>query len=195
LASAHRLLLRCAMERIFTLTATILFAATATSIAFAQAEDTATIRLQNAILSTKEGQRAAARLAAQWAPEAAALAKRQGEIKAERERLEQESKRRHGWWPFRRTMSRKRKAIEARKIDDKSRALERKREDDRAAVEIEQTRILNELGQRMRALLEDYARDHGYSAIFEAGNPKSPVVVTQNDITRQVVSLYDQRHP
>ena len=96
-------------------------------------------------------------------------------------------------------MSRKQKAIEARKIDAKAKALDRNREDDRAAVEIEQRRILNDLGGRMHAFLEDYAREHGYSAIFEAGNssgnPESPVVVTQNDVTGEVVSLYDRRYP
>jgi outer membrane protein len=178
------------MERVFALAAMILFEAA--SIAFPQ---TATIQLQKALVSTREGKRASARLAAQWAPEIATIEKRQAEIKAESEKLEQESKRRHGWWPFRRTMSRKQKAIETRKIQEKAKALQRKREDDRAAVEIEQKRILNDLGGKMHALIEDYARDHGYSAIFEAGNPESPVVVTLNDITGEVVNLYDQRYP
>ena len=191
--------LRFPMEHAFSLAVTILLGAA--SIAFPQAEPerdpgrAATINLQEAIISTKQGQRAAARLKAQWAPELAVLEKAQAEIKAEREKLERKSKRRHGWWPFRRTMSRKRKAIEARKIDEKAKALQRHREDDRAAVEIEQKRIFNELGRRMHTLLENYARDHGYSAIFEAGNPQSPVLVTQNDITGEVVNLYDRLYP
>jgi hypothetical protein len=139
--------------------------------------------------SCSRRQKAAARLKAEWAPEEAALAKRQ----AERERLEQESKRR--WWLVRRTMSRMQKTIEARTIDENARALERDRERDRAAVENESKRILNDLGGKMHALLEDHARDHGYSAIFEAGNPHSPVVVTLNAITGEVVGLYDQLHP
>ena len=180
--------LRPPMEHAFSLAVTILLGAA--SIAFPQAEPerdpgrAATINLQEAIISTKQGQRAAARLKAQWAPELAVLEKAQAEIKS-----------RHGWWPFRRTMSRKQKAIEARKIDEKARALQRHREDDRAAVEIEQKRIFNELGRRMHTLLENYARDHGYSAIFEAGNPQSPVLVTQNDITGEVVNLYDRLYP
>ena len=182
------------MEHAFSLAVTILLGAA--SIAFPQtAEKTATIQLQRAIVSTREGQRASARLTAQWAPEVAALAKREDEIKAERERLEQESKRRHGWWPFRRTMSRTEKTIESRKIAEKAKALQRNSDDDRAAFENERKRILNDLGGRMHALLENYARDRGYSAIFEAGNPQSPVLVTQNDITGEVVNLYDQRYP
>ena len=187
------------MVRALSLSVTMLFGAA--SVAFPQAASerdrgrTATIHLQKAILSTVAGQRAAARLTAQWAPEQAALEKRQAGIKADRERLAQESKRRHGWWPFRRTMSQTRKTIETRKIDEKARALERDRERDRAAVEIESKRILNELGRRMHALLENYARDHGYSAIFEAGNPESPVVVTRNDVTAEIVNLYDRAWP
>jgi hypothetical protein len=47
----------------------------------------------------------------------------------------------------------------------------------------------------MRGLLEDYAKDHGYSAIIEAGNPQSPVVVTRNDITEEIVTLYNKVYP
>ena len=47
----------------------------------------------------------------------------------------------------------------------------------------------------MHALLEDYAKEHGYSAIIEAGNPESPVVVTRNDITGEAISLYDKLYP
>jgi outer membrane protein len=193
LAAGRELLSALSMECALGLAATILFAAA--SIAFAQGEKTATINLQRAILSTREGQRAAARLEAQWAPEVAALAKRQADLKAESEKLETESKRHHGWWPFRRTMSRKQKAIEARKITEKVRTLQRNRDDDRAALENERKRILNDLGGKMHALLEDYARDHGYSAILAAGNPESPVVVTRNDITGEIVTLYDRIHP
>jgi outer membrane protein len=182
------------MERALSLAVTMLFGAA--SITFPQdAGKTATIQLQRAIVSTREGQRASARLQTQWAPEIAAIAKRQADIEAERDRLEQESKRRHGWWPFRRTMSRKQKAVETRKIQERATALQRKRDDDRTAFENDRKRILNQLGQRMHALLEDYARDHGYSAIFEAGNPESPVVVTLKDITGEVVSLYDRMYP
>jgi outer membrane protein len=175
------------------------FLVAAVSIAFPQSAPdrgmTATISLQRAIVSTGQGQRASARLTAQWAPELAALEKRQVEVQAAREKLERESKRRRGWWPFRHAMSRKQKAIEVRKIQDKAKALQRERDDDRAAFENERKRIFNDLGGKMHALLEDYAKDHGYSAIIEAGNPQSPVVVTRNDITREIVTLYDQIYP
>jgi len=43
------------------------------------------------------------------------------------------AKRRRGWWPFRHAMSPKQKAIEVRKIQEKAKALQRERDDDRAA--------------------------------------------------------------
>ncbi len=176
------------MERVLSLALTILFGAA--SNAYPQTEGKiATINLQKAIVATKEGRRAAARLQAQWDPEVAAIGKREAGIKAESEKLELESKRRHGWWPFRRTMSRKRKDIETRKIAEKVKALQRNRDDDRAALENDRKRILNDLGGKMHALLENYAREHGYSAIIEAGSPESPVVVTRNDVTGEVVSV------
>jgi outer membrane protein len=166
------------------LRALILFGAA--SIAFPQGK-TATINLQQAILSTAEGKSAAARLQAKWDPEIAALGKRDAELKAEREAFERESKRRRGWWPWRREMSAKQKTIEAGKIQEKAKTLQRNRDDDRAAFENERKRMLNELGGKMHALLEDYARDHGYSAISEAA--------TGDDVTRDVVRLYDRVYP
>jgi Skp family chaperone for outer membrane proteins len=155
----------------------------------------ATINLQQAILRTGEGQKAAARLQAQWAPEIAALGKREAEIKAESAALEQESKRRRGWWLWRRGMNPKQRVIEARKIAQKTKALQRSRDDDRASLENEGKRILNELGKKMRTVLEDYARDQQYSAIVEAGDPQSPVLVTLNDITGEIISMYDKAYP
>jgi hypothetical protein len=88
---------RLLIGRALSPTTAILFVAASTVFGQAGAPDrdagkTATIRLQNAILSTKQGQRTSARLTAQWAPELAALEKRQVEIQAESERLERESK-------------------------------------------------------------------------------------------------------
>jgi outer membrane protein len=185
------------MAEALRLAATFLVAAV--SIAYPQSTPdqgkTATISLQMAIVSTGQGQTASALLTAQWAPELAALETKQVEIKAEQEKLERQSKRRRGWWPFRHAMSRKQQAIEVRKIQEKAKALQRERDDDRAAFENERKRIFNDLGSKMHALLEDYARDHGYSAVIEAGNPQSPVVVTRNDITEEIVTLYNQVYP
>lgn len=66
-------------------------------------------------------------------------------------------------------MSQKQKALAQRKMAGEARALQRKRDDDRAAFENERKRMLNELAGKMHTLLEDFARTHGYYLIIEAG--------------------------
>jgi len=155
----------------------------------------ATIHLQRAIVSTAEGQRAAARMNAEWSPKLAELVRRDADLKTEREKLEAESKVRHGLWPFRHAMSAKRKTALEAPLAAKARALQRERDDDRAIFEKDQIRIFNNLGGRMRAVLERYEREKGYVVVIEAGTPGSNVSAGQHDITSEIVKLYDETHP
>ena len=50
-----------------------------------------------------------------------------------------------------------------------------------------------EIGRRMTGLL--YGRDHGYSVILDAGASTSPVVVALDDVTKEIVGLYDRTYP
>ena len=47
----------------------------------------------------------------------------------------------------------------------------------------------------MTELLTQYARDHGYSVILDAGASTSPVVVALDDVTDEIVGLYDRTYP
>jgi outer membrane protein len=155
---------------------------------------TVTIRLQQAIVSTAEGQRAAARLNAEWNPKLAELQNRDADLKTQIEKLQAESRVRHGVWPFRHAMSTKRKG--ALKLSHvKSKALTREREDDRVAFEKDRTRIVNNLEGKMRTVLERYAAEKGYSVILDAGSRGSNVIVGRIDITSEIIKLYDQTYP
>ena len=158
-------------------------------------ERTATIRLQRAIVSTAEAQRAAARMNAEWNPKLAELEKRGADLKTELEKLETESKIRHGLWPFRHSMSAKRKNTLTAALAAKAKALQRERDDDRAIFEQEQIRIFNNLGGKMRAVLERYEREKGRSVVLEAGSPESNIIVGQHDITSEIIKLYDETYP
>jgi outer membrane protein len=158
-------------------------------------ERTATIRVQQAIVSTAEGRRAAARMNAEWSPKLAELAKREADLKTEWEKLEAESRVRHGLWPFRHAMSAKRKIALKAALDAKGKALTRERDDDRAIVEKDRTRIFNNLGGKMRTVVERYASEKGYSVVLEAGSQESNVIVGRNDITSEIIRRYDETYP
>jgi Skp family chaperone for outer membrane proteins len=156
---------------------------------------TATVRFQTAIVNTAEGRRTAMCLQEQMAPQLAALEKKKADIEEMRRKLDQESKRKHGIWPFRRRMSRRHKAMLEAEIAQMARAAQRERDDDRAALERERLRIMDELGKRMKTVLEKYAREHGYSIIIDSGSPQIHILVSKNDLTDEIVRLYDLTYP
>jgi Skp family chaperone for outer membrane proteins len=157
-------------------------------------QGTATIRLQTAIFSTEEGHRTEARLRAEWEPKVAALAKRDSDIAIERQNLGKESRIRHGIWPFHHRMSAKRKAVLQHAIDVKATAVKRERADDSADLEKDQTRAVNNIAGKMRPLIDRYSKEKGYTVVFEAGSPESNVISGANDITSEIVTLYDQTY-
>jgi outer membrane protein len=159
-------------------------------------EMTATINLQRAVVSTREGQRAATRMQAEWAPELAAIDKGEVALKADRDALEREMKRTHGWWLWRRTgLSRDQRTRREAALQVKAKALQRERDDDRSNVEKERLRVAGEIGRKMTEVLRKYARDHGYSVILDSGAQQGPVLVALNDVTQEIVGLYDQAYP
>jgi Skp family chaperone for outer membrane proteins len=154
----------------------------------------ATINLQKAIANSEEGRRESARMRSEFQPKLAALEKREAEWKADREKLDRESKQVHGWWLWRHTMKPKEKARRQGELDVRNRALMRERDDDRAAFEQERQRVVATMGKRITALLETYAKEHGYSVIIDSGNENGGLIVTLNDVTDQIVTLYDRNY-
>ena len=80
-------------------------------------------------------------------------------------------------------------------IDIKAKARERDRERVCDELEKDRRRRFNDLGTRMKPVLERYAKENGYSLILEAGSPESSVLIGLNDITGGTVSLYARAYP
>ena len=145
------------------------------------------INIQSAIISTKDGQKAAADLAAKYEPRRKDIETRSGEIGALKERLNKGAN----------TMSEEAKQALVREIDQKTRTLQRDTEDAQTEFDQEQGRVLQELGQKMMAVIDKYARDNGYTLILDVGSPQNPVLYASNsiDITNDIVALYDKNAP
>jgi outer membrane protein len=160
-------------------------------LAQAQAQPAATkvgiIHVQNAILSTKDGQKAAADLQARFAPRKAELDKKQAAIAALQEQFKKGSA----------TMSDDAKLKLTRDIDSNTKALNRETEDAQQELDQEQGKVMNELGQKLMAVLDKYAKDGGYAVVIDVSNPQTPVLWASNavDITNDIVTLYDKAHP
>jgi outer membrane protein len=145
------------------------------------------IQIQSAIVSTKDGQAAAKDLEERFQPKRRELEKRQGEIRAEQERLQKGAN----------TMPQAAKDELARKIDSLTKAFNRDAEDAQAELEQEQNKMLNELGQKMMVVIDKYAKDNGYAVILDVSNPQTPVLYASNtvDITKDIIDLYDKNTP
>jgi outer membrane protein len=147
----------------------------------------AIIHVQNAILQTKDGQKAANDLQGRFKPKKDGLDKKQADIAALQDTLRKGSA----------TMSEEAQAKLRRDIDANNKNLQRDTEDAQADLDAEQGKIMQELGNKVMAVLEKFATANGYALVLDVSNPQTPVLWAASaiDITSDIVKLYDQANP
>jgi outer membrane protein len=174
------------LKKIFVYPAMVLGMALA---AHAQAAPTkvAVIQVQTAILSTKDGQKAAADLQSRFAPKKAEIDKDQADVAALQDQLKKGQA----------TMSEDAKAKLMRDIDGANTRLQRKTQDAQSDLDEEQQKIMQELGNKMMAVIDKYAQANGIAVVIDVSNPQTPVLWAASgiDITNEIVKLYDQASP
>ncbi len=145
------------------------------------------INLQSAIVGTKDGQKAANDIQSRFNPKKEDLDKRQGDIAQLQDQLNR----------GRNTLSEDARQKLVREIDQKTKSLNRDTEDARAELDQEEQKIMNELGSRIVAVIDKYAKDNGYVMILDVSSPQAPVMFASNtvDITRDIIELYDKNAP
>ncbi len=174
------------MKKIFVFPAVVLGMALS---AHAQAAPTkvAVIQVQTAILSTKDGQKAAGALQAKFAPKKAELDKKQADIAAMQDQLKKGQA----------TMAEDARTKLMRDIDTANTRLQRETQDAQTDLDEEQQKIMQELGGKMMAVVEKYAQQNGFAIVIDVSNPQTPVLWAAQaiDITSEIVKLYDQANP
>lgn len=167
----------------------IALAVAAAPAILAQAPPTkvAVINIQQAVLSTKDGQKAAQDLQAKFDPKRKAIEAKNAEIQQLQEQFRKSQN----------TASEEQRAKLARDIDQKQKSLQRDVEDAQAEFEQEQQRAFNELGGRLLQVLGKYARDNAYTLVLDVSTQQSPVLYMADgiDITEEIVKLYDANAP
>jgi outer membrane protein len=151
------------------------------------AQKVGVINIQAALVSTKDGQKAASELEGKRAPKTKDLEKKQGEIRSLQESLNRGGN----------AMSEQAKAELVRNIDTRTKSFNRELEDAQAEWQQDQDRVLQDLGQKMMAVIDKYAKDNGFSLILDVSNPQTPVLYASNtiDVTKDIVDLYDKNAP
>jgi outer membrane protein len=167
--------------------ATLAQAQTAAASQAASQTKVGIIHIQNAIISTKDGQKAAADLTTKFAPKKSDLEKKQSTITQLQDQLRKGSN----------TMSEDAKQKLMREIDQNTKALNRESEDAQAELDQEQNKVMQELGQRIMAVIDKYAKDNGYALILDVSSQQTPVLYATNsiDITQDIIALYDKNAP
>ena len=147
----------------------------------------AVINVQTAILSTKDGQRAAADLQTAFNPRQQDLEKKQADLTALQDQLRKGSA----------TMSEEAKTKLMRDIDATTTRVNRDRQDASSDLDEAQGKIMQELGGKMMAVLEKYAVQNGYAVVLDVSNQQTPVLWAASavEITNDIVKLYDQAYP
>ena len=147
----------------------------------------AIIHVQNAILSTKDGQKAATDLQTQFSPRQQDLEKKQTELTALQDQLRKGSA----------TMSEEAKTKLMRDIDATTTRVNRDRQDAQSDLDEAQSKLMQDLGGKMMAVIEKYAMQNGYAVVLDVSNPQTPVLWAASavDITNDIVKLYDQAYP
>ncbi len=145
------------------------------------------VHIQNAIIATKDGQKAAAALQGKFDPKRKAIEQKQSEIAGKQQELSRGSN----------TMAEAKRQQLTREIDSLTKSLQRESEDAQAELEQEQNKVLNELGQRLLVVLDKYGKDHAYALILDISSPQTPVLFLANgvDLTKEIVDLYDKNAP
>jgi outer membrane protein len=147
----------------------------------------AIIHVQNAILQTKDGQKAQGELNTKFSPKKSQLEKKQNDILALQEQMKKGSA----------TMSDDAKNKIARDIDAGQKSLQRDSEDFESDVQQEEGKIMQDLGQKMMDVIIKYATQNGFCMVVDVSNPQTPVLWADPsvDITNEIIKLYDQAHP
>jgi outer membrane protein len=145
------------------------------------------IEIQNAILGTKDGQKATQEFAQRFDPRKKELTRKAEEIKDLQDKLQRGGA----------AMADAAKQELQRSIDVKTKSYNRDMEDANAEFQAEQSKVLDDLGQRMMQVIEKYAQANGYAVIIDVSNPQTPVMYASSaaNITKDIVELYDKSLP
>lgn len=145
------------------------------------------INVQVAITTTAEGKQAAAELQTQFSP-------RQTELDNLRKQVEDiQTRLRTGAT----TLSDEEKTRLSREYDQLTRSYQRKQQDFQDDGQEAQREVVDRIGRKMLDVLDKYAKENGFTVVFDTSAQNTPVVYASNqiDLTQEIIKLYDTTYP
>jgi outer membrane protein len=145
------------------------------------------INVRQAIVTTAEGKQASAELQTQFASRQNELEALNKQINDLRQRLQSGSA----------TLSEDEKQRLTTQGQRMAAQLERKNNEMQEDVNAAQAEVVDRIGRKMIDVLDRYARENGFVAIFDSSAQNSPILYasTNIDVTNEIIKLYDQAYP
>jgi outer membrane protein len=145
------------------------------------------LNVRQAIVSTAEGKQASAELQSQFAP-------RQNELESLNKQindLRQQMAANQNTW------NDEQKARAQAQGQRLAAQLDRKQNEMQQDVNDSQSDVVDRIGRKMMDVLDRYARENGFVAVFDSSAQSSPIIYAANsiDLTQDVIRLYDQAYP
>ena len=143
------------------------------------------INVEEAIVSSNEGQRDFAAMMAKYKAPNDQLQAMSKDLEDKRNQLKTQGN----------VMSDDKRAELAGSIQDLEKNAQRFFDDNQAKVQKEQGEIANRIGQKMLKVIDTYAKNNGYGVILDVSAPQSPVLWANAQggvvITKEIVDAYN----
>jgi len=148
---------------------------------------TGVLNVRQAIVSTAEGKQASAELQSQFSARQTELDNMRRQVEDLQNRLRTGGDK----------MSPEERGRLQRQGELLSRQFQRKQDDLQEELNNAQGDVIDRIGRKMLEVLDRYARENGYSVVFDTSAQNTPVIYASNqiDITQDIVRLYDQAYP
>jgi outer membrane protein len=145
------------------------------------------ISMQEAIVKTKDGQSAAQQLDAKFQPRQKEFDRRQNELAQLQDQFNKGGS----------VLSEEKRTGLLRDVDQKKKTLERDVADAKDELAAAEQDAFQGVGQRIKTLLDKYAKDGGYAVILDYGNQAASILYasTAIDVTQDIIALYDKANP
>ncbi len=155
---------------------------------------TGVVNLQKAVVESVDGRGAVIRLRQEFEPQETRLERLAADLKTDKAKIEEDSKRRSRWFPWRHAVTAKQKVRRLELIRQREQQLTAERERLRSIFEKERDRSIDGIASRMKIVIGQYSSEHGYSAITEAGDAQSAAMIAAADVTDDIVRLYNRTY-
>jgi outer membrane protein len=146
----------------------------------------AIINIQSAILATKDGEQAREAIRVKFEPRSKSMEARMADINRKRDTLQKSAN----------TLSAEARDKQTREVEDLQKKYQWDAEDFQGELQQEEQKLVGEIGNRMIAIIDEYAKGAGCAIVLDVSSQQSPVLWAASgiEITRDIVELYDKKY-